>query len=244
MNWHRRQPLGMAPGDRRLRSSRRSRGHYTPGGDAGEAMTRLLKQAGVTLHRLPRTGPGTDSAAGGPELYPDRIVTLPASPGRYPRHPRLCLDRFLHVDGSAGADTDGVSSRRGRDRPSGQGGEGSAAAADTAAAGIAHLAGAAGNRPVIRGMLPRTLAAHSSRGEAGWPRSRQSPGRLMRRWSRFTSTIWNAQGRSRRPASSVLEPRDTKRIHRSVAGGAFEQADAIGCLGSAPPSAPRMGWTS
>jgi len=51
----------------------------------------------------------------------------------------------------------------------------------------------------------------------------------------------NAQGCSRRPASSVLEPRDTKRIHRSVAGGAFEQADAIGCLGSAPASAPRMG---
>ena len=43
----------------------------------------------------------------------------------------------------------------------------------------------------------------------------------------------NAQGCSRRPASSVLEPRDTDRIHRSVAGGALEQADALGCLGSA-----------
>jgi hypothetical protein len=125
--------------------------------------------------------------------------------------------------------------------------------ADTVAAGIAHLAAEAPKplRPVIRGMLltgrdPLYLVAHLIVGR-GWLAQivDKPPWPLMRRWSRRnsrpTSTILNAQGCSRRPASSVLEPRDTKRIHRSVAGGAFEQADAIGCLGSAPPDAPRMG---
>lgn len=153
------------------------------GGDAGEAMTRLLEQAGVDLY--------ADSSAdvagpahlilrpSGLELYPDRIVTMPAITGPAIRGiPGFAIDKFLHVDEFCRVrDTDGRIFAAGdaTDLPVKQGGVG-AQQADTAAAAIAQLAGAAGApsplRPVIRGMLltgrdPLYLTAHLLAGR-GW----------------------------------------------------------------------------
>jgi sulfide:quinone oxidoreductase len=173
-------------GDRRLEIAfvtAEPRPLHAFGGDAGEAMTRLLKQAGVTLYTDSR---GDIPGAGhlilqpsGLELYPDRIVTLPAITGPNIRGiPGFALDRFLHVDEFCRVrDTDGRIFAAGdaTDLPVKQGGVG-AQQADTAAAGIAHLAGAAEApkplRPVIRGMLltgrdPLYLAAHLIAGR-GW----------------------------------------------------------------------------
>jgi sulfide:quinone oxidoreductase len=153
------------------------------GGDAGEVMAGLLQQAGVTLYS---DSTGNIPGAGhlilqpsGLELYPDRIVTLPAITGpNIHGIPGFAVDRFLHVDEFCRVrDTDGRIFAAGdaTDLPVKQGGVG-AQQADTAAAGIAHLAGAAEApeplRPVIRGMLltgrdPLYLAAHLIAGR-GW----------------------------------------------------------------------------
>ncbi|MDQ1719006.1 MAG: sulfide:quinone oxidoreductase [Pseudonocardiales bacterium] len=153
------------------------------GGDAGEAMTRLLQQAGITLYTdssgdIPEAG-HLILRPSGRELHPDRIVTLPVITGPNIRGiPGFALDRFLHVDEFCRVrDTDGRIFAAGdsTDLPVKQGGVG-AQQADTAAAGIAHLAGAAEApkplRPVIRGMLltgtkPLYLAAHLIAGR-GW----------------------------------------------------------------------------
>lgn len=111
---------------------------------------------------------------GGTQLYPDRTVTLPTITGPNIRGiPGGAMDRFvsvdaycrvLHSDGRIFAAGDATS------LPLKHGGIG-AQQGDTVAAGIAHLAGAAGPaaplRPVIRGELltagsPLYLSAHLS----------------------------------------------------------------------------------
>lgn len=153
------------------------------GGDAGEAVTRLLEQAGITLYagsRADVVGPGhLILKPDGLELFPDRIVTLPVITGPNIRGiPGFAVDRFLHVDEFCRVrDTDGLIFAAGdaTDLPVKQGGVG-AQQADTAAAGIAHLAGAAGApaplRPVIHAQLLTGhdrlyLAAHLIAGR-GW----------------------------------------------------------------------------
>jgi sulfide:quinone oxidoreductase len=153
------------------------------GGEAGEAITRLLQEAGVTLYvnsRAKVTGARhLILEPSGLELYPDRIVTLPAITGPNIRGiPGDAVDRFLHVDEFCRVpDTDGRIFAAGdaTDLPVKQGGVG-AQQADTAAAGIAHLAGLVeapeALRPVIRATLltgrrPLYLAAHMIAGQ-GW----------------------------------------------------------------------------
>jgi sulfide:quinone oxidoreductase len=153
------------------------------GSDASQAMTQLLRDAAITLH----TGahvlmPGPRSLIlqpSGIQLYPDRTVTLPTITGPNIRGiPGEAVDRFLSVDEHCRVrQTDGRIFAAGdaTDLPLKHGGLG-AQQADTAAAGIAHLAGAAGSpeplRPMIRGMLhtggnPLYLAAHLIAGQ-GW----------------------------------------------------------------------------
>jgi hypothetical protein len=140
------------------------------------------------------------------------------------------------------------------DLPVEQGGLGSQSP-DTAAAGIAHLAGAAEAptplRPVIRGMLltgrdPLYLAAHLIAGRGWlaqildkppWPVDEKV---VAEELGPYLDDL-NVQGRSRRPASSVLEPRDTERIHRSVRGWRVRTGGRNWLCRQRAASAPRMG---
>lgn len=152
------------------------------GEDAGTAMSRLLQQAGISVHTSTRAeiaGPQRLVLDSGGELSPDRIVTLPVITGPNIRGmPGSGADRFLAVDEYCRVrDTDGVIFAAGdaTDLPVKQGGVG-AQQADTAAAGIAHLIGTGSPprplRPVIRARLmtdgdPLYLTAHLIAGR-GW----------------------------------------------------------------------------
>jgi sulfide:quinone oxidoreductase len=153
------------------------------GGGAAEAVERLLEEAGITLF--------TGSAArvlgarhvviepAGVELHPEQIVTLPTIHG--PGLPGIAATEpygFVPIDSHCRVrDSDGSVFAAGdaTDFPIKHGGI-AAQQADTAAAGIAHLAGAGGPpppfEPVIRGMLltgrkPLYLAADVVEGR-GW----------------------------------------------------------------------------
>jgi sulfide:quinone oxidoreductase len=153
------------------------------GEETGAALSRLLERADISVRTSTRAeiaGPhrvrlGADDA----KLLPDRIVTLPVITGPNVRGmPGAGVDRFLDVDEYCRVrDTDGVIFAAGdaTDLPVKQGGVG-AQQADTAAAGIAHLAGVGDAppplRPVIRARLltggpPLYLAAHLIAGR-GW----------------------------------------------------------------------------
>jgi sulfide:quinone oxidoreductase len=156
---------------------------HTFGGAAGEAVAGLLAGAGITLYT------GSSVQVIGPrhlmlqpsraELHPDRTVTLPTITGPNIRGiPGDAIDRFLSVDEYCrvrGTDGRIFAAGDATDLPVKHGGLG-AQQADTAAAAIAHLAGAAEPpgplRPVIRGTLltggkPLHMAAYLIAGQ-GW----------------------------------------------------------------------------
>jgi sulfide:quinone oxidoreductase len=134
------------------------------GGDAGEVMTELLAAAGITLYtnataRL--TAPHTlvlDPT--GTLLHPDRTITVPTISGPNIRGiPGFAADRFLHVDEYCRVrDTDGRVFAAGdaTDLPVKHGGIG-AQQADTAAAGISHLAGVGPAPERLRPRINATL---------------------------------------------------------------------------------------
>jgi sulfide:quinone oxidoreductase len=120
------------------------------GGDVSDAVTRLLTEAGITLYT------GSHARVRGPrrlrleptgiELEPDRIVTLPTIAGPNVRGlTGGADDRFIEVDEYCRARGTGgrvFAAGDATDLRVKQGGL-AAQQADTAAAGIAHLAGAA-----------------------------------------------------------------------------------------------------
>jgi sulfide:quinone oxidoreductase len=128
---------------------------------AGDAVLDLLHEAGITVHtgvvaRVP--APGVVSFAG-QELHADRIVTLPKILGPAVKGIAAGSRWFAPIDDwCVVPDTEGRVFAAGdaTDFPVKQGGIG-AQQADTAAAGIAHLAGLAARppplAPVIRGTL-------------------------------------------------------------------------------------------
>lgn len=153
------------------------------GDDIGDAVTHLLDEAGITLHT------GSHARIRGPqllllepngvELRPDRIVTLPTITGPNVRGlPGDAIDRFLAVDEHCrvrGTDGRIFAAGDATDVRIKHGGL-AAQQADAAAAGIAHLAGAAPPpeplRPVMRGALltggePLYLTAYLI-AETGW----------------------------------------------------------------------------
>ena len=153
------------------------------GDDVGVVVTRLLREAGITLYTGSRTrvlGPRQLLLEpGGVELHPDRIVTLPTITGPNVRGiPGDAIDRFIPVDEHCrvrGTDGHIFAAGDATDLAIKQGGL-AAQQADTAAAGIAYLAGAAPSpaamRPMMRGMLltggkPLYLTAHLV-GGSGW----------------------------------------------------------------------------
>lgn len=137
---------------------------YPFGDKAAAAVQRLLQAADVALHlnvdatiagpRLIQLGP-PDRA-----LHPDRIVTLPTITGpSLPGLPGDARDRFIPVDDRCrvrGTDGHVFAAGDATDLPVKHGSL-AAQQADVAAAGIAHLAGAAplpeSFRPVLRGTL-------------------------------------------------------------------------------------------
>jgi sulfide:quinone oxidoreductase len=156
---------------------------HTFGGAAGEAVAGLLADAGITLYTgssLHVIGPRhLTLQPSGTELHPDRTVTLPTITGPNIRGiPGDAIDRFLAVDEYCrvrGTDGRIFAAGDATDLPVKHGGLG-AQQADTAAAAIAHLAGAIEApdplRPVIRGTLltggkPLYMAAHLIAGQ-GW----------------------------------------------------------------------------
>lgn len=149
--------------------------------DATRAVAQLMHDAGIALHTGAEVQmPGARHLIlqpSGIHLYPDRTVTLPTITGPNIRGiPGEAIDRFLPIDEYCRVlNTDGRIFAAGdaTDLPLKHGGIG-AQQADTAAAGIAHLAGAVGEtgplRPVIRGELitgstPLYLAAHLIHGQ-------------------------------------------------------------------------------
>jgi sulfide:quinone oxidoreductase len=153
------------------------------GDEAGDRITSLLADIGITLHT------GTQpliSAPGHLTLHPgqadlevDRIVTVPTISGpNIPGIPGFALDRFLHIDEHCRVlDTGGRIFAAGdaTNLPVKQGGI-SAQQADTAAAGIVHLAGlgpaAQPLRPhidatLLTGAAPLYLSAYVINGQ-GW----------------------------------------------------------------------------
>ena len=153
------------------------------GGGAAEAVQRLFADAGITLHAgaTARVVGARHVVVdpGGVELHPERVVTLPRINGPQLRgidgagpYGLLAIDdrcRVRELDGrvfAAGDATDFAVKHGGI----------SAQQADTAAAGIAHLAGfgeaPARFEPVVRGMLltghkPLFISAHIAEGK-GW----------------------------------------------------------------------------
>lgn len=150
------------------------------GGSAGERIAELLKAAGIELHtgvsvRVPSAG---RVSLGEIELDVDRIVTLPRLVGPALSGVPAGDDSFVPIDEHCLVpDTDGRVFAAGdiTTFPIKHGGVG-AQQADTAAAAIAHLAGAGDPppplRPQIRGMLltgrrPLYFAAYEVDG-GGW----------------------------------------------------------------------------
>jgi sulfide:quinone oxidoreductase len=153
------------------------------GSAAGDLVTDLLADAGITLHTGARTrilSPRRlELAPDGPTLHPELIVSVPAITGPNIRGiPGYAADRFIHVDEYCRVrHTDGHIFAAGdaTDQPVKHGGVG-AQQADTAAAGIAHLAGVAPAPDPVRptmdatlytGAGPRYLSAHLIAGH-GW----------------------------------------------------------------------------
>jgi sulfide:quinone oxidoreductase len=134
------------------------------GDDVGKTVERLLSEAGITLHTRTRAhvdGPQQLRLERGDiNLHPDRIVTLPTITGPNLRGiPGEAADRFISVD-----DRCRVRNTDGRVFAAGDATDlliknASLAAqqADTAAAGIAHLAGAGPAPPALRPVLYGTL---------------------------------------------------------------------------------------
>jgi sulfide:quinone oxidoreductase len=124
----------------------------------------LLGEAGITLHTRTRpTSTGRGSCACSPvtsTLHPDRIVTLPTITGPNLRGiPGEAVDRFISVDRRCRVrNTDGRVFAAGdaTDLPM-KNASLAAQQADTAAAGIAHLAGAGPAPPALRPVLYGTL---------------------------------------------------------------------------------------
>ncbi len=153
------------------------------GPEVGEVVTQLLFAAGISVYTRSQarvSGPHLVLLEPtGIELRPDRIVTLPTITGPNVHGiPGDAADRFLAVDAHCRIrDTGGRIFAAGdaTDLRIKQGGL-AAQQADTAAAGIAHLAGAApspaGLKPVMRGVLltggtPLYLTAYLIAG-SGW----------------------------------------------------------------------------
>ncbi|MDT4996092.1 MAG: sulfide:quinone oxidoreductase [Pseudonocardiales bacterium] len=153
------------------------------GGDAGEVVVGLLAEADITLYTgsaLHPVGPRhLILRPSGTELRPDRIVTLPRISGPNIRGiPGDAIDRFLAIDAYCRVrDTDGrIFAAGDATNLLVKHGSLSAQQADTAAAAIAHLAGAALEPdpllPLMRGTLltggkPLYLSAQLIAG-AGW----------------------------------------------------------------------------
>jgi sulfide:quinone oxidoreductase len=150
------------------------------GGGAGEAVTRLLFAAGIGLRAGARVNVPAPRQLllDGETVEAERIVTLPRITGPAVRGIPAGTDWFIPIDQRCRVrNTDGRIFAAGdaTDFPVKFGGIG-AQQADTAAAGVAHLAGAADEppplQPVIRGMLltggePLYLAAQLIGGH-GW----------------------------------------------------------------------------
>jgi sulfide:quinone oxidoreductase len=153
------------------------------GDEASQAVRVLLQQAGMALysscHPQILNARHMVLQPNGIHLHPNRIVSLPMITGPNIRGiPGFARDRFLHVDERCrvkGTDGRIFAAGDATDLAVKQGGVG-AQQADTAAAGIAHLAGLAAApeplRPVIRGTLltggsPLYLTAHLVAGR-GW----------------------------------------------------------------------------
>jgi sulfide:quinone oxidoreductase len=153
------------------------------GDEAGEAVARKLRDAGITLFcdaDVRVLGPRhLQLHSGGIEQHPDRIVTIPVITG--PNVAGIAGDareRFLAIDDRCrvrGTDGRIFAAGDATDLPVKHGGVG-AQQADAAAAGIAYLAGVGDapgpTHPVIRGMLltgrdPLYLMAHVVAGR-GW----------------------------------------------------------------------------
>jgi sulfide:quinone oxidoreductase len=149
---------------------------YPFGGEIGSKVADLLQRAGITLHtdtRAQLLGPDrVRLQPAGHELRPDRIVTLPTLTGPDVRGiPGDALDRFIPVDGRCrvrGTNGTVFAAGDGTDLPVKHGSL-AAQQADTAAAGIAHLAGVGPVpvplHPVLQGTLltgdtPMFLEAH------------------------------------------------------------------------------------
>jgi sulfide:quinone oxidoreductase len=134
------------------------------GGDVSDAVTRLLTEAGITLYT------GSHARVRGPrrlrlepigiELEPDRIVTLPTIAGPNVRGlTGGAEDRFIEVDEYCRARHTGgriFAAGDATDLRVKQGGL-AAQQADTAAAGIAHLAGAAPPPAPLRASMQGAL---------------------------------------------------------------------------------------
>lgn len=146
------------------------------GGDAGTIVAALLRDAGIALYpgaTLCATASGAVLLRpSGTVVRPDRMITLPRITGPNVRGvPGGGYERFLEVDPYCrviGTDGHVFAAGDATHYPVKHGGV-AAQQADTAAAGIAHLAGFAPEpaplRPVIRGVLltgeePRYLTAH------------------------------------------------------------------------------------
>lgn len=149
---------------------------YPFGGEIGSRVAHLLRSAGITMHtdtRAELLGPDrVRLQPTGEELRPDCIVTLPTLTGPDVRGiPGDALDRFIPVDGRCrvrGTDGTVFAAGDGTNLPIKHGSL-AAQQADTAAAGIAHLAGVGPVpvplHPVLRGTLltggaPLYLEAH------------------------------------------------------------------------------------
>lgn len=154
------------------------------GGAASDAVQRLLEEAAITVHtgvQARVVGPRhVIVEPGGRELQPQRIVTLPAITGPpVSGLPSAAPYGFVPIDAHCrvrGAGAPAFAAGDGTDFPIKHGGV-AAQQADTAAAGIAHLAGAAepppALRPTLRGMLltgrkPLFVSAQPAGEAGGW----------------------------------------------------------------------------
>jgi sulfide:quinone oxidoreductase len=137
---------------------------YAFGEEIGERVEMLLREAGIALYVGTRThveSPGRMHLEPGDlDLQPDRIVTLPTMMGPNVRGvPGEAIDRFIPVDNRCRVlDTDGHVFAAGdaTDLPLKHGSL-AAQQADTAAAGVAHLAGVAPAADALPLVLRSTL---------------------------------------------------------------------------------------